>query len=230
MLRITWSVRRMREEDEDFPERVGVVAEVQPQDVDVVEPQDHTEELPGEVVDRREDRDEAEQVEPARDPAPPGAAELRRPPVDATRRRVGGRQLGHAEGDDEDEGRDDRPAPRDGDRAAVVPRLVVGREAAREDRDDREADREVLEAAPAPVELLLVAHLGKAFLVAARRRRHRARPLPGVKGLPREPTAAGGRMSTTPDLGNGAPEDGQWLRLCAPAPPGTLRAWPWGRP
>ena len=121
----------------------------------------------GEVVDRGEDRDQAEQVEPAGEPAPHRAAELRRPPVDAARGRVRRDELGHAERDDEDEGRDDRPAPRDRDRAAVVPRLVVGREAAREDRDDRERDREVLEAAPAAVQLLLVAELGEPLLVAA---------------------------------------------------------------
>src|SRR4029079_15092023 len=82
--------------------------------------------------------------------------EPRRPPVDAARGRERRHELGHAEGDDEDEGGDDRPSPRDRDRAPVFPRLVVGREAAREDRDDRERDGEVLEAAPAAAQLLLV--------------------------------------------------------------------------
>ena len=95
-----------------------------------------------------------------------GAAELGGPPVDATGGRVGRHELAHAEPDDEDEDGDERPADRDGDRAAVVPRLAEGREAAREDRDDREGDREVGEARPRSVELLLVAELGEqAFVV-----------------------------------------------------------------
>ena len=43
--------------------------------------------------------------------------------------------------------RDHRPADRDRDRPAVVPRHVEDREAAGEDRDDRERDREVREPA-----------------------------------------------------------------------------------
>ena len=48
-------------------------------------------------------------------------------------------------------------------------RLPVGREAAGEDADDRERDREVGEAAPAAVQLLLVAQLGEPLLVRAQR-------------------------------------------------------------
>ena len=125
------------------------------------------------VVDRGGDRDEPDEVEPAGEPAPGGAAELGRPPVDAARGRIGRHELGHAEADDQDGDRDQRPAPGDRDRPAVVPRLPVGGEAPGQDRDDRERDREVLKAAPAAVELLLVAELGEPLLVAIAGARYR---------------------------------------------------------
>ena len=55
--------------------------------------------------------------------------------------------------------------PRDRDRAAVVDAGAERREAAGQDRDDRERDREVGEAGPGPVQLLLVAELGEVLLV-----------------------------------------------------------------
>ena len=143
----TCRMQQQHEHQERLGEQVLRVAEVDAEHVHVVEAEDHREELPGEVVHRGEDRDQPEQVEPAGEPAPHRAAELGRPPVDAARGRERGDELGHAQRDDEDEGRDDRPAPRDRDRTAVVPRLVVGREAAGQDRDDRERDAEVLEPA-----------------------------------------------------------------------------------
>ena len=117
------------------------------------------------VVDRGDDAHEPDQVEPTGEPAPDGAAELSGPPVDAAGGRVLRHEFGHAQRDDQNRAGDDRPAPRDRDRAAVVPRLAIGREATRQDRDDRERDREVLESAPAPVQLLLVAQLGEPLLV-----------------------------------------------------------------
>jgi hypothetical protein len=62
---------------------------------------------------------------------------------------------------------DDRPSPRDRDRPAQVPRLRVCREAARENGDDRERDREVREARPSAGELLLVSQLRESLLVSA---------------------------------------------------------------
>ena len=53
----------------------------------------------------------------------------------------------------------------DRDRAAVVPGLAVGGEAAGQDRDDRERDREVREPAPRPVQALFVAELREEGLV-----------------------------------------------------------------
>ena len=61
--------------------------------------------------------------------------------------------------------RDDRPAPRDRDRAAVVPACAELGEAAGEDRDDRERDGEVGEAGPRAVQVLAVPELGQVLLV-----------------------------------------------------------------
>ena len=111
------------------------------------------------VADRRGDRDLPDEVEPPREPAPRGRAELRGPVVEPARRREGRRDLGHRERDDRAHQADEQPAPGDGDRATLAERDVVRRETPREDRDDREADREVLEAAHRPEQLLRVAEL-----------------------------------------------------------------------
>src|SRR5262249_28225847 len=58
-----------------------------------------------------------------------------------------------------------QPAPRDRDRAAALEGDVVRGEAAREDRDDREADREVLKSPHRAEELLRVAKLVQRLLV-----------------------------------------------------------------
>ena len=55
----------------------------------------------------------------------------------------------------------------DRDGAAVEPGSAEAREAARQDRDDRERDGEVRERTPGALELLLVAELGQPFLVSA---------------------------------------------------------------
>ena len=117
------------------------------------------------VADGADDPDQADQVEPPGEPAPRGAAELRRPVVEAARRRVGRGDLGHRERDEGREGADDDPAPGDRDRAAPLEREVVRRQAAREDRDDREADREVPERAHRAEELLGVTELVEDLLV-----------------------------------------------------------------
>src|SRR5262249_48597732 len=109
------------------------------------------------VADRRCDGDLADQVEPTGGPAPARAAELGGPVVEAARRRERRGDLGHRERDDGGEETDQQPAPRDRDRAAALEGDVVRGEAAREDRDDREADREVLEATHRTEELLGVA-------------------------------------------------------------------------
>ena len=87
-------------------------------------------------------------------------------------------QLGHRERDQQDQPADDRPAPRDRDRPAVVPRLPVGGEAAREDRDDRERDREVREPAPRSLQVLLVAELREPPFVVALLLRRPSRSCP----------------------------------------------------
>ena len=117
------------------------------------------------VGHRGHDGDEAREVEPAGVVAGFDAAQLARPPVDATGGGVGRHELGHAQADDEDEDGDERPAQRDGDGAAVVPAEVERGEAARQNRDDRERDGEVGEPGPRPAQLLLVAEFRKLLLV-----------------------------------------------------------------
>jgi len=73
-------------------------------------------------------------------------------------------ELGHRKPDEEDKEADQRPAI-ESQSAAVVPRLSEGREAAAEDADDRERNREVGEPAPTAVELLFVAEGGEPLLV-----------------------------------------------------------------
>ena len=94
-----------------------------------------------------------------------GAAELRRPVVEAAGGRIGRRDLGHRQRDERREQADDEPAPLDGDRAAPLEREVVRRQATREDRDDRERDREVAKRAHRPEELLRVAEPVEDLLV-----------------------------------------------------------------
>ena len=110
------------------------------------------------VADRRRDRNLPDEVEPTGEPAPTGASELRRPVVEAACRRVRRRDLRHRERHQRRHETDDQPAPGDGDRAAVVERDEVGGQAPRQDRDDREADGEVLEPAHRTEQLLRVAH------------------------------------------------------------------------
>ena len=136
----------------------------------VVEPEveEHLREDREAVADRRRDRDLADQVEPARRPAPARAPELRRPVVEAARRRVRRRDLGHAECDERAHQPDEQPAPRDGDRAAVLEGDRVRGQAPREDRDDREADGEVAEPSHGAEELLRVAQLVEDLFVLRR--------------------------------------------------------------
>jgi hypothetical protein len=122
------------------------------------------------VVDRGGDRDLAEEVEPADPPGPlplvpPGQA--RGPVVEAPGRRVDRTDLGHGHRDQEHEQPDDHPAGGHDQRATVVHREVVRRDAAGQDRDDRERDCEVAEPRHAPLQLLLVAEFGEAPFVLA---------------------------------------------------------------
>jgi hypothetical protein len=117
------------------------------------------------VADPGDDADETDHVEPAGEPTPAFAPERGRPPVGAARGRVGGGQLSHRERDQQDECAEDWPADRDCRGPAGGPCKGEVREAAGEDRDDRERDREVGEAAPGACELLLVAELSEALLV-----------------------------------------------------------------
>ena len=159
--------------------------------VRVVEPvvEEHGAEGREPVADRGRDRDLADQVEPAGEPAPGRAAELRRPVVEAAGGRVGRGDLGHRERDDRAHEADEQPAPRDGDRAALLEGDVVRGQAAREDRDDREADREVLEPAHRAEELLRVAELVEDLLV--------------LRGVDRTGAGAGVSLMPPPSLMTG---------------------------
>ena len=112
-------------------------------------------------VDARRHRDLAEQVEPAGDPAPPGAAlaaELGRPVVKAACGGIARAHLRHGQPDQDHHHAHQRPADVDDGRPAVAHAEVEEREAAGKDRDDRERDGEVREAAHAAQQLLRVAH------------------------------------------------------------------------
>src|SRR4051812_43440447 len=97
------------------------------------------------VGDRRQDGYQTGKVEPARVVAGFHTAELRCPPVNAPGGRKGRYQFRHAQTNDQDEDRDQRPADRDGNRSSVVPPEVEGGEATGQDRNDREGDGEVRE-------------------------------------------------------------------------------------
>ena len=136
----------------------------------VVEPvvEEHLREDCEAVTDRRSDRDLPDEVEPARRPAPARAAELRRPVVEAARRRVGRCDLGHAERDEGAHEADEEPAPRDGHWPAVLEGDRVRGQAPREDRDDREGDGEVAEPSHGAEQLLRVAQPVEGLLVLRR--------------------------------------------------------------
>src|SRR5262249_36639350 len=70
------------EEQELLAENVRFVAEVDPEDVHFVEAEDDVEENRSTVVDRGDNRDQADQVEPTREPSPYRAAEPSGEPVD----------------------------------------------------------------------------------------------------------------------------------------------------
>ena len=154
------------EQEPGLPEEVLAIAEVDPEDVKLVEAQRNVEEEGCAVADTGDDPDRADDVEPAGHPAPARTAEVVRPTSRAARGRIGGGELGHREGHHQDQGAQDRPSERDQRRTAVQPREAEVGEAPGENRDDRERDREVGEPAPAAVQLLLVAELGESFLVA----------------------------------------------------------------
>ena len=176
---------RVEDEDEEeqqprLAEDVLGVAEVDAEDVQAVEPERRVEEDRGAVSHRRDDADQADDVEPAGHPAPALAAEVVRPPVGAARGRVLRGQLGHRERHHQDEEAEHRPADRGRDRSAVLPRERERRKRPREDRDDRERDREVREAGPGAGELLLVAQLMETLLVCG----------PHIRGVATSPALA----------------------------------------
>ena len=152
------------------------------------------------------------------------------PPVDAARRRVGGHQLGHREADDQDEHAEDRPGPRDRDRAAVVEAGAEVREAAGEDRDDRERDREVGETRPTAMQVLLVAELGEASFVLAHLRHFGHRATSIGRGPPPQRTLRcprdTARVYTSAEVArsrNAVPPRGNGL---PPVGPGRYCRWP----
>ena len=115
-----------------------------------------------------------QQVEPAGEPRPDRGAvagrALGRPVVQAAGRRVGRADLAHREADEDHDHADEQPAPVHDRRAAVEQAELVDGQAARQDRDDREGDGEVAEAAHAAVELLGVAELVESLSVSVHRR------------------------------------------------------------
>ena len=71
------------------------------------------------IVDAGGDPELADQVEPAGEPAPAGAAKLGSPVVQAAGCRIGRGQFGHAQRDDDHEDGDERPADGGGCKTAM---------------------------------------------------------------------------------------------------------------
>ena len=165
------------------PRMCAESAKFDAEDVDAVERERGVEEDRRAVADRSDDADQADDVEPAGHPAPALAAQVVGPPVRAAGRRVARGQLGHREGHHQDEKAEHRPADRNRDRAAVLPRECERRERPGEDGNDRERDREVRETRPRAGELLPVARDQRA--AARRSSRRECRRVRGRAG-PRE--------------------------------------------
>ena len=116
------------------------------------------EEAPGADIDGAEHGDEAEQVEPGREPPGEAVAEDRTPVIQAARCRIGRGDLPHGEGEHARDQAADRPADADRGAAGARRRLSERIDAAGKNADDRKRDREIRERAHSPLEFLGVAH------------------------------------------------------------------------
>ena len=119
-------------------------------------------------VDARGDGHLTDEVEPAGEPTPRRRVPLgkfRGPVIQAARGRVRRTDLRHREADEQRERTHDDPAERHRLGAAGEQREVEGGDPAGQDRDDREADREVGEPTHAAFQLLGVAQLVKPISV-----------------------------------------------------------------
>ncbi len=119
----------------------------------------------GAVVDPGDGAEQAEQVEPARVPAPAASAEPVGHVVERPGGGIGAGHLGQGEPDAEDEEADADPAPQHHGRTAGAQAEAVEGHAAGQDGYDREADGEVAEAAHPAGEDGLVAELSEPFLL-----------------------------------------------------------------
>ena len=119
----------------------------------------HVEELGGGIGDAGHDRELPDQVEPRGPPAPGDALHAARPVVQATGGRICRGHFSHRGRDGQHEEGDERPT--DEARRGTCPgeAVVVEDHGAGQDRDDREADGEVAEAAHAAEQLLGVSQL-----------------------------------------------------------------------
>src|SRR5581483_3909586 len=109
-------------------------------------------------IDGPEHGDQSEQIEPRREPAGEPVAQDRAPVIEPARRRIGRSDLRQSEREHARHGTTERPA--EANRGAARARRALGErvDAARENADDREGDREIGELAHAPVEFLRIAH------------------------------------------------------------------------
>ena len=169
------------------------------------------------IVDGRQRRELAGDVEPGGEPAPALAPEPARPVIHRPGRGQRGRQLRHAERDGEREHADQRPAERHLGRPAHRQPVLVERHGAREDRDDRKRNGEVGEPAHRPEQLLRIAERTQlARVVAELFRLQKLHQILACRGQSRDETAlqdtAGANPATRPNSG---PHLNRWCRLRA---------------
>ena len=126
-------------------------------------------------VDAGGDGHLAQEVEPAREPAPCRrvlAAQLGRPVIESAGRGIAGADFCHSEAHQGHEDAHDRPADVHDDGAAGVHPIRVEGEAAGKDRNDGERDRKVGERRHPTPKLLRIAHAVEGFYVTVGRSVH----------------------------------------------------------
>ena len=113
----------------------------------------------GADIDRGDDENETDQIDPGRGPTPAAPAQNRRPVIEPARRRIGGGDLRHRGGDDHRIQAAEQPADADRKSAARRESGLERGDAAGKDANDRERNREIRENVHAAGQLLRISHL-----------------------------------------------------------------------